>query len=54
MAHVLGKPAILIAETIKDVPFDLRGVRTIIYGDSPNSWKGLSEQMVKYASELLP
>lgn len=51
LAHVLGKPVILIAERLGDVPFDLRGIRTIIYGDSPRSWRQLSDQIVKYAKE---
>ncbi len=48
LAHVLGKPVVLIAETMDDVPFDLRSVRTIIYGNSPRSWKDLSARVVEY------
>ena len=53
LAHVLGKPVILIVEDVKDVPFDLRHVRTIVYGDSPRSWEQLSKSIVEYVrSEL--
>lgn len=49
LAHVIGKPVILVAGKHKDVPFDLQSVRTIIYGDSPNSWKRLASEIVEYA-----
>src|SRR6478672_1650469 len=31
LAHALGKPVILIAETMDDVPFDLRSLRILTY-----------------------
>jgi len=31
IAHTLGKPTILLARTAKDVPFDIAGLRAIIY-----------------------
>lgn len=52
LAHVVGKDVILIAEKKDDIPFDLSGVRTIIYGDSPNSWKQLASDVVEYARQL--
>ena len=48
LAHVLGKPVVLIAEELDDVPFDLRSVRTIVYGDSPRQWKDLAKKVVDY------
>jgi len=32
IAHTLGKPTIVLAKSIDDVPFDLRSTRVIIYG----------------------
>jgi len=52
MAHTLGKNVILIAQSIEWIPFDLRGVRTIIYDDSPTGFEKLSEQLLKYIEEL--
>lgn len=53
LAHVLGKPVILIVEDFKDVPFDLQHVRTIVYGDSHRSWERLSEVVVEYVKAEL-
>ena len=35
VAHTLGKPVILIAQTIDDVPFDVMHLRTIVYDFKP-------------------
>jgi hypothetical protein len=35
LAHVLGKRVILIAQSVDFIPFDLRGIRTIVYNDGP-------------------
>lgn len=32
LAHAIAKPVILVANTIDDVPFDLRGLRVLTYG----------------------
>lgn len=48
MAHVLGKPTILISQNLDDVPFDLRGVRTIIYNDGPAGYERLAQAIVKF------
>jgi hypothetical protein len=52
MAHTLGKEVILVSQKLEDIPFDLRGVRTIIYEDSPSGYDKLSEQILKYVEEL--
>lgn len=31
LAHALGKPVVLIADNLGDVPFDLQSLRVIIY-----------------------
>lgn len=38
LAHALGKPVILISETIDDVPFDLQPLRVILYNKSDPAW----------------
>lgn len=53
MAHVVGKPVILIAQTIEHVPFDLRGVRVIIYDDGPAGYDYLASTIVRYAQSEL-
>jgi len=51
MAHVLGKHVILIAQSTEDIPpFDLRGIRTIIYEDSLSGYEYLSKQVLMYVS----
>jgi hypothetical protein len=52
MAHTLGKEVILVSQKEEDIPFDLRGVRTIIYEDSLTGYDYLSEQIFKYIKEL--
>jgi hypothetical protein len=38
LAHALGKPAILIASSMEEVPFDLRALRVIIYDKNDPNW----------------
>ena len=38
LAHALAKPAILITETIDDIPFDLRSLRIIEYNKNVQNW----------------
>jgi hypothetical protein len=52
MAHAVGKQVILIAQSIEWIPFDLQGVRTIIYEDSPTGYERLSAQLLKFIEEL--
>jgi hypothetical protein len=35
IAHTLGRPTILISQSIEDVPFDLRHLRCIVYSYTP-------------------
>lgn len=47
-AHALGKPVIIISQTIEDVPFDYRHLRTIIYNTSKVRWADeLSDRIKK-------
>lgn len=41
LAHALGKPAILVAESMEDIPFDLRALRIIIYDKNAPDWGSL-------------
>jgi hypothetical protein len=45
IAHTIGRPTILISQTIDDVPFDLRHLRCIIYEYTPRG-------MVKFHETL--
>lgn len=51
LAHAITKPAILIAQSMDDVPFDLRGLRIIIYNKNEHNWgehlKGKIENAIK-------
>src|SRR6266478_368610 len=38
LAHALAKPAILVAQTMEDVPFDLRALRVIVYDRNKPDW----------------
>jgi hypothetical protein len=38
LAHALAKPAILVAESMDDIPFDLRSLRIITYDKNDPSW----------------
>lgn len=49
IAHTLGKKTILIAQTIDDVPFDLRSYRVIVYEYTP---RGMQEFEVKLKATL--
>ncbi len=52
MAHTLGKRTIIISQTIEDVPFDLRGVRIILYANTLSGYEKLSEEIIKYVQEF--
>lgn len=45
IAHTLGKPVILIAQTIDDIPFDLRHLRTIVYEFNPRGMQQFEEAL---------
>ncbi len=38
LAHAIGKPVVLIADNIGDVPFDLQPLRVIIYDKNDPAW----------------
>lgn len=54
LAHALAKPAILITESVDDVPFDLRGLRILDYNKNAPRWgEILSEKIAKSIGEVL-
>ena len=38
LAHAIGKPVILVSETMDDVPFDLQQLRVILYDKNDPMW----------------
>ncbi|GAI10778.1 unnamed protein product, partial [marine sediment metagenome] len=38
LGHAIGKPIVLISETMEDVPFDLRPLRVILYDKDDPAW----------------
>jgi hypothetical protein len=51
LAHAVTKPAILVTESIEDIPFDLRALRVIVYDKNEPEWgtvlKGKIETAIK-------
>jgi hypothetical protein len=46
LAHTIGKPVVIITQSIDDVPFDLRHYRCIIYSYNPRGIKELEERLI--------
>lgn len=53
LCHAIGKDAILMAQDIKWVPFDVRHRRTIIYTPTPRGCKQLEEVLCKTLEAVL-
>lgn len=47
LAHTVGKPVIILSQTIDDVPFDLRHYRCIIYDYTPRGCQYLEDTIAK-------
>lgn len=45
MAHTVGKPVIIITQSIEDVPFDLKHYRCIVYSYTPKGIKELEDRL---------
>lgn len=45
MAHTVGKPVVIMTQTIEDVPFDLRHHRCIVYSYTPPGCRELQERI---------
>lgn len=54
LAHAIAKPAILLTESLNDVPFDLRALRVIEFNKSAPNWGALlKEQIQQSLKEVL-
>ncbi len=54
LAHAIGKPVILVSETMSDVPFDLQQLRVLLYDKDNPAWgEKLSEGITKAITETL-
>ncbi len=54
LAHALAKPAILVVESIDDVPFDLRALRVLEYDKNDPNWGTiLHNKIVRAIEEVL-
>ena len=54
LAHALAKPALLISESMDDVPFDLRHLRVITYDKNNEEWgKKLSDDITTALKDTL-
>lgn len=38
LAHAIGKPVVMVAESIEDVPFDLQPLRVLLYDKNDPAW----------------
>lgn len=47
LAHAIAKPVILLSESLEIIPFDLRGLRIIIYNKNKPNWSGLLLEQIK-------
>lgn len=54
LAHAIGKPVVLISETIADVPFDLQPLRVLLYDKSDPAWgAALNANLITSLKETL-
>ncbi len=53
LAHAFGKKVLLLAQSMDDVPFDLRLRRVCLYEYSPKGCKKLENEMVNHIKTLL-
>jgi hypothetical protein len=49
LAHAIAKPAILVASSIDDIPFDLRALRVIIYSKNEPDWGDVLREKIETA-----
>jgi hypothetical protein len=53
IAHAKDKPVLLLAQSLDDVPFDLRHRRILVYEYSPPGVEELAEKLEKHARAML-
>jgi len=52
MAHTIGKPTILITQSMDDVPFDLKHLRCIVYEYTPRGCKLLEQNLINTIQQI--
>jgi hypothetical protein len=55
IAHTLGREVIQIAQSIDDIPFDLRAIRSLTYlnnGEGPERLKAQIVERLKYLTSV--
>ena len=45
MSHVLGTPVVLVSQDKRDIPFDIRSIRYILYEYTPRGMKKFEEEL---------
>jgi hypothetical protein len=53
IAHAIDKPVLLMAQSLDDVPFDLRHRRVLIYDYTPRGCKRLETQIEQHIKDML-
>lgn len=49
LAHALAKPAILVVESMDDIPFDLRALRVLEYDKNDSDWGNILRKKIEQA-----
>lgn len=52
IAHAIDKPVLLLAQSLDDVPFDLRHRRVLIYEYSPRGCKRLADSLRSHIQDI--
>lgn len=53
ICHTLDKPVLLLAQTMEDVPFDLRHRRVLLYDYTPRGCKRLEKKLREHVKAML-
>jgi hypothetical protein len=53
IAHAIEKPVLLLAQSLDDVPFDLRHRRVLLYEYSPPGVKRLEQRLKEHVLEMM-
>ena len=57
MAHTVGRPVVIITQSVDDVPFDLKHYRCIIYEHTPRGCKALEDKLegtLRFVASAIP
>lgn len=49
LAHALAKPAVLVAQSMEEIPYDLRALRIILYDKNAPDWGAILRDKIKSA-----